>query len=117
MEVVELIKALGDLTRLRILNLLSKETLCVCDLETVLEISQSNASRHLNKLKQARLITCEKRAQWVYYRVDDNVLERHDFIRELITEELAKLSQYQNDEARLKRYYDRGGDCEHKVKI
>lgn len=104
MEVVELIKALGDLTRLRILNLLSKETLCVCDLETVLEISQSNASRHLNKLKQARLIRCEKRAQWVYYRVDDNVLERHDFIRELITEELAKLSQYQNDEARLKRY-------------
>jgi len=117
MDVVEVVKALGDVTRLRILNLLNKETLCVCDLEEVLKISQSNASRHLTKLRHARLITGEKQAQWVYYRVDEASLERYPFVRELLDGELPKEIACQKDGGRLKKYREQGGSCERMVRI
>lgn len=117
MHVVEIVKALGDMTRLRILNLLNKETLCVCDLEEVLKISQSNASRHLTKLRQAGLITGEKQAQWVYYQVDEASLDRYSFVRELLAGELTQEPACQKDEARLKKYREQGGSCERTVRI
>jgi ArsR family transcriptional regulator len=117
MDVVEVVKALGDVTRLRILNLLNKETLCVCDLEEVLKISQSNASRHLTKLRFARLITGEKQAQWVYYRVDETSLERYPFVRELLVKELVNEPACQKDVVRLRKYREMGGSCERTVHI
>ena len=51
MELVEIFKAFGDETRIRILNLLRNSEMCVCEIEAILGINQSNASRHLNKLK------------------------------------------------------------------
>ncbi len=117
MDTVEVLKALADETRIRILNLLYKETLCVCDLEEILRISQSNASRHLTKLKNAKLIASEKQAQWVYYRVDEKILKTCSFFRELLEHELGKSPQYQKDLARLKKYRERGGCCERTVKI
>lgn len=117
MEIVEILKALADETRVRILNLLHAETLCVCDLEEILKLSQSNASRHVTKLKQAKLLTSEKKAQWVYYRVDVKVLERYSFLSELLAKELANHPQCQKDRTRLKKYRERGGSCEHAVKI
>jgi len=67
MELSETLKALSDPNRLRILNLLGKGTLCVCDLEDVLKLNQSNLSRHLAKLRQAGLVTAEKRGLFMYY--------------------------------------------------
>lgn len=67
-------KALGDETRLRIMHLLlSLGDLCVCDLETALDITQSKASRHLQTLKQARLVADRRDATWVYYRVSEEL--------------------------------------------
>ena len=117
MEVVEIIKALSDATRLRILNLLNQETLCVCDLEAVLQISQSNASRHLTKLRQARLICSEKQAQWVYYRLDETCMAKYPFVRELLDRELVKEPACQTDTARLKKYRAMGGGCDRTVII
>lgn len=116
MDIVEVLKALADETRVRILNLLHAETLCVCDLEEILKLSQSNASRHVTKLKNTKLLTSEKQAQWIYYRVDEKILERYPFLNELL-KELANHPQCQKDMVRLKKYRDRGGDCEHIVKI
>jgi ArsR family transcriptional regulator len=67
MELSETLKALSDPNRLRILNLLGEGTLCVCDLEEVLKLNQSNLSRHLAKLKQAGLVTAQKKGQFMYY--------------------------------------------------
>ncbi|MBP2627596.1 MAG: aseR 2 [Firmicutes bacterium] len=117
MDIIEVLKALADETRVRILNVLYKETLCVCDLEEILKISQSNASRHLAKLRNARLIISEKQAQWVYYRVDEKILERYSFLKELLAKELDKSPQCQKDFRRLKKYRDCGGSCERIVKI
>jgi ArsR family transcriptional regulator len=67
MEVSEVLKALADPNRLRILNLLHEKTLCVCDLEAVLQLNQSNLSRHLSRLKQAGIVTARKKALFTYY--------------------------------------------------
>lgn len=117
MDIVEIFKALADETRTRILNLLYRETLCVCDLEEILKLSQSNASRHLTKLKNARLIIGEKQAQWVYYQVDEKIIEKYSFVKELLAKELDKSPQCQKDLARLRKYRELGGSCEHTVKI
>ena len=110
-------KALGDETRLRMLYLLYKETLCVCDLETVLQINQSNASRHLTKLKIARLVTGEKQAQWVYYRGNEEILNSCAFLADLLTKDLEHWPQSKKDLARLKKYRECGGNCDHQVMI
>lgn len=117
MDIVEVMKALGDETRLRMLYLLHKETLCVCDLEAILQINQSNASRHLTKLKIARLITAEKQAQWVYFRVNEAILGSCAFLADLLTKDLDNWPQSKKDLARLQKYRECGGDCEHLVEL
>jgi ArsR family transcriptional regulator len=64
---IELFKSLADETRLRILNLLCERELCVCDVMAVLNIPQSNASRHLTCLKRAGLVKDRREAQWMHY--------------------------------------------------
>lgn len=67
MDPSELLKALADPNRLRILHLLEGRTLCVCDLEEILGLNQSNLSRHLAKLRQAGLVSATKRGLFMYY--------------------------------------------------
>lgn len=72
-ELAQLYKALGDETRVRIVHLLAKRgELCVCDVETILAVSQSKASRHLNYLKQAGIVEDRRDRTWVYYRLARN---------------------------------------------
>jgi ArsR family transcriptional regulator len=52
-----MLKAAADPTRLRLLNLLRLGSICVCDLQAVLQISQPNVSRHLAALRHAGLVT------------------------------------------------------------
>ena len=55
-QIVNVLKALSDETRLRIINLLYERELCVCDVMVILQISQAKASRHLINLKNAGLL-------------------------------------------------------------
>ena len=79
MEIVEILKALGDETRVRTLHLIQEKPLCVCEIQEILGISQSNTSRHLIKLKHAKLIRGDKKAQWVYYSLDSHTFEKYPF--------------------------------------
>ena len=112
MEIVQLFKALADETRIRMLNLLKNSELCVCDIEEVLNIQQSNASRHLNKLKSAGLIVSEKKSQWVYYRINDKILMKYPFIQEIISDELLKINICGDDMERLIKHKASGFSCE-----
>ncbi|KUO50852.1 MAG: ArsR family transcriptional regulator [Desulfitibacter sp. BRH_c19] len=112
MELVQIIKALADETRLRILNLLNQEKLCVCEIEYLLEINQSNASRHLNKLWMLKLITNEKKAQWVYYKINQDILKKHAFIKEILGKDFNKEVQFIKDNEKLKDYKKSGLNCE-----
>jgi ArsR family transcriptional regulator len=67
MDLSDLMKALSDVNRLRILNLLQGDTLCVCDLEDILGLNQANLSRHLAKLRSTGLVSAQKRGLFTYY--------------------------------------------------
>lgn len=64
-----LFKALGDETRLRIVALLSHGELCVCHLESALELSQPTVSRQLGVLRGAGVVESRREGSWVYYRL------------------------------------------------
>jgi len=66
-DTVRVFKALGDETRLRILNLLSRGELCVCDIMKVLGVPQSKASRHLAQLRATGLVTDRREGRWMHY--------------------------------------------------
>lgn len=66
-----LFRALGDETRLRIVALLSHGELCVCHLETALDLNQSNASRQLGILKAAGIVDSRREGTWVYYSITE----------------------------------------------
>jgi ArsR family transcriptional regulator, arsenate/arsenite/antimonite-responsive transcriptional repressor len=96
-DLVYILKALADENRMRILNLLRNGELCVCDIETVLAIKQSNASRHLNRLKVAGIITSEKKSQWVYYRLNDETFREFPFLSIIIKDEMSKINRCKCD--------------------
>jgi len=67
------LKALGDPTRLRLLDLLAQqpEPLCVCDLTPQFSQNQPTISHHLKLLREAGLIAGEKQGIWAYYQATD----------------------------------------------
>jgi len=68
-KVEKILKALGDKSRLRIINMLGEKSLCVCEIKEVLKLSQSTVSGHLRVLKDAELVEDEKDGLWVEYRL------------------------------------------------
>ena len=63
--------ALGDPTRVRILDALSHSELCVCDLAAVLRLSQSAVSHQLRLLRGMRLVRPRREGRMVFYALDD----------------------------------------------
>jgi ArsR family transcriptional regulator len=63
------LKAVGDATRLRMLDLLvqQSEPICVCDITPLFDQLQPTISHHLRLLREAGLIDTEKRGLWAYY--------------------------------------------------
>lgn len=112
MDLIQVMKALADETRMRILNILKDEELCVCEIETVLDITQSNASRHLNRLINAKILDNYKFGNYVYYKIDKNGIKEYPFIREIIEEHTMKDDMYRKDYERLKKYKESGLSCD-----
>lgn len=102
MDVARLLRVLGDETRLRMLHLLRKKTLCVCDLMELLRISQPNASQHLNRLRSVGLVICERRAQWMFYRLNEALFSESAFLAALFDEEVPKMRVFREDEERMR---------------
>jgi ArsR family transcriptional regulator len=67
--IARLLKILGDRNRLRIVNLLMRRPVCVCELVFVLGIKQPSVSKHLKKLKAAGLIDHLQDGFWTNYRL------------------------------------------------
>jgi ArsR family transcriptional regulator, lead/cadmium/zinc/bismuth-responsive transcriptional repressor len=67
-----LLKMMSDPTRLRILHALFIHECCVCDLQDILEMSQSALSHQLNTLKLTRLVTSRRSGKNVYYALSDD---------------------------------------------
>jgi ArsR family transcriptional regulator len=73
-----LLKAVGDPHRLTILATLARvdAEVCVCDFTDGLPLNQPTVSHHLRILREAELVTCERRGTWVYYRLAPDAFER-----------------------------------------
>ena len=72
--------ALSDPIRLRIIELLQQQELCVCDLCDRLDVSQSKLSFHLKTLREAKLVCSRQSGRWIYYCLNLNqfaLLETH----------------------------------------
>lgn len=75
----QVFKALGDPVRLRLVSLIGAHQggeVCVCDLTTAFDLTQPTISHHLRVLREAGIITSERRGTWVYYRLVPAALER-----------------------------------------
>jgi ArsR family transcriptional regulator, arsenate/arsenite/antimonite-responsive transcriptional repressor len=75
-----LFKALADPHRLTMLATLARadDEVCVCDFTAALPLEQPTVSHHLRILRDAELVTCERRGTWVYYRLAAGARERID---------------------------------------
>jgi ArsR family transcriptional regulator len=76
-DLVGVAKALSDPVRLQIVDVLRRQAgdVCVCDLESLFDISQPTLSHHLKKLREAGVVGSVKRAQSKYYFVMPDRLE------------------------------------------
>lgn len=68
-DFMNIVRALTDENRIRILMALREREMCVCQITGFLDLSPSTTSKHLSVLRQARLITSRKKGKWVYYRL------------------------------------------------
>lgn len=70
-EFIKVMKALSDPNRVKMIKLLQRKVLCVCEIKEALGLAQSSASKHLKILEEAGLITFSKEGLWVNYRLAD----------------------------------------------
>ncbi len=75
-RIAPMFKALGDPVRLRLVALIASQAeVCVCDLQTHFTLSGPTISHHLKVLREAGLISGERRGTWVYYWVNPAALQ------------------------------------------
>ncbi|MEV6321288.1 metalloregulator ArsR/SmtB family transcription factor [Nocardia sp. NPDC051787] len=78
-DLASVFKALADPVRLRLLSVVASragQEACVCDLSEGFDVSQPTISHHLKVLREAGLLSSERRGSWVYYRVEPAALRQ-----------------------------------------
>ena len=71
-EASDIFRALGDVTRVRIMDALSREELCVCDISALIGMNSSAVSHHLRTLRNLRLVRHRRAGKKVYYSLRDS---------------------------------------------
>lgn len=77
---VKIFRALSDETRLKIIKLLSKSELCVCEIVSALGMIQPKVSFHLSILRKAQIVKIKRQGKWILYGLN----EEDSFIRSLL---------------------------------
>jgi ArsR family transcriptional regulator, arsenate/arsenite/antimonite-responsive transcriptional repressor len=68
-DMAQFFQALGDNTRLRLLNLMGEQEVCVCYFVEILDAPQPKISRHLAYLRKAGLVSARREGKWMHYRI------------------------------------------------
>lgn len=74
-HLVDIFKALGEDTRLKIVSMLFHNEMCVDDLIKSLELSQSAVSHHVKVLRQAGLLNIRRKGKWTFYSINKSGLD------------------------------------------
>jgi len=105
-------KILADLTRLRVLVLLSREgELCVCELTHALGEIQPKISRHLALLREAEVVLDRRQGQWIYYRLNPKLPEWTQSVLSETAEGIAKQTPFISDQRTLSKMPNRPGSA------
>jgi len=70
-ELIKVMKAVSDPSRVKILKMLQNKSLCVCEIQATLKVAQPTVSKHLRLLEGAGLVASRKSGLWVNYRLAD----------------------------------------------
>ncbi|MFB3816932.1 MAG: ArsR/SmtB family transcription factor [Candidatus Methylomirabilales bacterium] len=103
--VTRLLAALTDPTRLRLLRLLHRQELCVCELMDALELPQYKVSRHLRELRGVGLVEATRSGRWMHYRISETARRaalQQDLLK-LLDVHLANAPEARQDDRRLAR--------------
>lgn len=96
-----LFRALADRTRLRLLNLMGDDEVCVCFLVEALGMSQPKISRHLAYLRRAGTVTARRDGKWMHYRLSSQADSYATAVLSAVRAWLANDSAMQMDRSRL----------------
>ena len=102
-DIERFFQALGDQTRLRLLNLIGEQEICVCYLVEILGQPQPKISRHLAYLRSAGIVAARREGKWMHYRI---VVPPNIGAAQVLRQTLAWLRderEMQADRARLSR--------------
>ncbi len=102
-------KALSEEIRLRIVMLLMQGELCVCDLMTIFEQSQSKISRHLSYLKHSGLIKGRRDGVWMHYFLNEPLDDPWASQLNLMKEKFSRLTEFRLDRETLTELKKQGG--------
>jgi len=69
------LKALADPIRIKILHLLKNRPMCTCEVMVALDLSEPNASHHLNLLERNGIVSSENMGKWVFYKLNKPELQ------------------------------------------
>jgi ArsR family transcriptional regulator, arsenate/arsenite/antimonite-responsive transcriptional repressor len=102
-ELPRFFQALGDNTRLRLLNMMGEQEVCVCYFVELLDTPQPKISRHLAYLRSAGIVSARREGKWMHYRIQ---MPEHTGAAQILRQTLAFLSEdkaMQADRARLSK--------------
>lgn len=100
-RVAELLTAVAEPTRLRILALLKDGEVCVCHIHESLKIPQPKASRHLAYLRRTRLVSTRREGLWVHYRMAEDLPAPLRQVLDVVLASLASVEEISRDAVRL----------------
>lgn len=98
-DFIRIMKALSDPNRVRVLKLLQKGELCVCNIQDCLQLAQSTVSRHMKVLEDAGLVEHRRQGSWIMYRLIDKCQSSYG------TTMLSHIEDWLEDDAELHRMF------------
>ncbi len=99
---INFLKTIADKNRLLILYILNKNTLCVCDIQKIIPLTQGALFIQLRNLAQANLLSSFKQGKWVFYKLSVNVYHAHADILKTLFAEMANDDEIINIATNLK---------------
>ena len=94
-------RALADPTRLRLINLIGDQEVCVCFFVEILKTNQPKISRHLAYLRRAGIVSARREGIWIHYRLATPADANAARVLQDVREWLLKDSHMQQDQKRL----------------
>jgi len=102
-ELLAVMKALADPSRLRIVAALRGCELCLCQIVELVGLATSTVSRHMSILEQARIVDARKDGRWTYFRLAEEGRPAAGEATELVFRTLSQDAQVRADSVRLKQ--------------